>query len=118
MARLVRRKRKSTRSNNNSRKRHHTSTQILGWMKENSRKVLDTKDLTMLIQDLTGITLGSDLTAGGKNLRKYLRSLPEYNDNKFTSYHWTDSKEDLRILSGIVEYYSRKSNRKNLINRI
>lgn len=72
--------------------------------------ILTTKELTQLIQDETGHILGQDLTAGGKNLRRYLRSLPQYDDGEMTTYRWSKKdSEDLETLAEILSHYSVKA---------
>jgi hypothetical protein len=75
-------------------------------------KVLTTREVTKLIEEVTGYSLGQDLTAGAKNLRRYLRSLDQYDDGTMTIYRWSiKDDDDLKELSEILSYYSIKANK-------
>jgi hypothetical protein len=72
-------------------------------------KVLNTRHVTMLVEELTDFSLGIDTTAGSKNLRRYLRSMPAYNDDVMTSYSWSiKDDDDLEELAGIISHYAGK----------
>jgi hypothetical protein len=74
--------------------------------------VITTRELTRLIQEETGYILGQDLTAGSKNLRRYLRTLDSYNDGEITYYRWNvKDTEDLAEIADILDYYSTKASR-------
>lgn len=73
-------------------------------------KVLNTRHVTQLVEEVTDYSLGIDLTAGAKNLRRYLRSLPQYNDDAVTSYSWSvKDDEDLQELAEILGHYQIKA---------
>ena len=84
--------------------------EVKSFWKEDLPKVLTTKDLTKLIEEVTDFSLGEDLTAGAKNLRRYLRSMPAYNDDSMTYYRWSISEEeDLEEVCEICEHYAKKA---------
>lgn len=83
--------------------------EIKSYWKENFDSIIGTKELTIMIQDLTGYSLGQDLTAGGKNLRRYLRSLEKYQDGKMTNYRWSrKDKDDVQEIAEILGHYHAK----------
>jgi DNA-binding Xre family transcriptional regulator len=78
--------------------------------KEDYPAVLTTKDLTKLVEEVTDYSLGEDLTAGSKNLRRYLRSLPQYQDDEMTYYRWSRTEEeDFDEVMEILKYYAKKA---------
>jgi len=85
-------------------------SEVLSFWKEHLPKVINTKQLSSIINNLTDYTLGEDLTASAKNLRRYLRSLPVYNDDSMTFYAWNRlEEEDLKEVLEIVGHYQRKA---------
>lgn len=85
-------------------------TEVLQYWKENLPKVINTKQLSSIINELTAYSLGEDLTASAKNLRRYLRTLPQYQDDQMTYYAWDRSEsDDLEEVLEIVSHYNKKS---------
>jgi hypothetical protein len=85
-------------------------SEVKDFWKENFSSVITTKELTNMIQKLTGYTLGEDLTAGSKNLRRYLRSLPAYNDDSMTYYRWNRKEDsDVEEVLEILGHYNKKA---------
>jgi hypothetical protein len=89
-----------------------SAKEVKSFWKEDLPKVLTTKDLTKLIEEVTDFSLGEDLTAGAKNLRRYLRSMPAYNDDSMTYYRWSlNEEDDFSEVVDIVNHYQKKSRR-------
>ena len=83
---------------------------VLDFWKENLPKVINTKQLSSIINELTAYSLGEDLTASAKNLRRYLRTLPQYQDDQMTYYAWDRSEsDDLEEVLEIVSHYNKKA---------
>jgi hypothetical protein len=84
--------------------------EVLNFWKENLPKVINTKQLSSIVNSLTSYSLGEDLTASAKNLRRHLRTLPQYNDDSMTYYAWNRlEEEDLQEVLEIVGHYQKKA---------